>query len=142
MSSSAQQLHSPVDFVVIDSVLDTTNNPVPPATTTTTTYAQKQPDRFATFKANRKEVEKARSAGFISKKDRLKPKGKFEVGSKKEVKVSDGRTVDIFVGNKGQHAREFVLKGMFLGMVGRGWGAAVMACRLLRAYRIHLDSFS
>ena len=45
-------------------------------------------------------MEKARSDGFISKKDRLKPKGKFEVGSKKEVKVSDGRTADIFVGNK------------------------------------------
>ena len=39
MPSSAQQLLSPVDFVVIDLVLDTTNNPVPPATTTT--YAQK-----------------------------------------------------------------------------------------------------
>ena len=66
-------------------MLDTPNNPVPLATTTT--YAQKQLDRFATFRANRKEVEKARSDGFISKKDQLKPKGKFEVGSKKEVKV-------------------------------------------------------
>ena len=140
MSSSAQQLLSPIDFVVIDSVLDTTNNPTLPATTII--YTQKQPDRFATFKANKKEGEKTRSDGFLSKKDRLKLKGKFEVGSKMEVKVSDSRTADIFVGNKGQHAREFVLKGMFLGMVVRGWGAIVMACRLLRAYRIHLDSFS
>ena len=52
--------------------------------------------------------------------------------------MSNGRTADIFVGNKGQHTREFVLKGMLLGMVGRGWGSVVMACRLLRAYRIHL----
>ena len=58
-------------------------------------------------------MEKARSDGFISKNDRLKPKGKFKVGSQKEVKVFDGRTANIFVGNKGQHAREFVLKGMF-----------------------------
>ena len=73
---------------------------------------QNRSNRFASFESNRKEVDKTRSDGFISKKDRLKTKGKFDVGAKKEVKVSDNRTADIFVGNKGQPAGNFSLKGI------------------------------
>ena len=61
---------------------------------------QNQNNRFALFESNRKEVDKMRSDGFISKTDRLKTKGKFDIGAKEEVKVLDNRTVDVFVGNK------------------------------------------
>ena len=60
---------------------------------------QNQNNRFALFESNWKEVDKIRSDEFISK-NRLKAKGKFDIGAKKEVKVLDNWTVDIFVGNK------------------------------------------
>ena len=61
---------------------------------------QNQNNRFALFESNWKEVDKIRLDEFISKKDWLKTKGKFDIGAKKEVKVSDNWIVDIFVGNK------------------------------------------
>ena len=51
-----------------------------------------------------------RLGGLISKKNRLKTKGKFDIGAKKEVKVLDNQTVDIFVRSKGQPAGNFALK--------------------------------
>ena len=51
---------------------------------------------------------RAISDGYISKKGRLKGKGKFEVGSKKDVKVYVNRIANIFVRNKGQQAGKFV----------------------------------
>ena len=50
-----------------------------------------------------------RSGGLISKENRLKTKGKFDIRAKKEVKVSDTRTVNIFVRIKRQPARNFAL---------------------------------
>ena len=73
---------------------------------------ENQNNRFTSFESNRKEVDKTRSDGFISKKDRLKTKGKFDIGAQKEVKVSDNRTVDIVVGNKRQPAGNFALIGI------------------------------
>ena len=42
---------------------------------------QNQNNRFALFESNRREVDKMRSDGFISKKDQLKTKGEFGVGA-------------------------------------------------------------
>jgi hypothetical protein len=42
--------------------------------------------------------------------DKLKAKGKFEVGDKKDIKVSDNWTGDIFVGTKGQLVGKFALQ--------------------------------
>ena len=70
---------------------------------------QSQNNRFALSESNWKEVNKIRSGRLISK-NWLKTKGKFDIGAKKEVKVSDNQTVDIFVGTKGQPAGNFALK--------------------------------
>jgi hypothetical protein len=55
-------------------------------------------------------VDTTRADGFVIRKDKLKAKGKFEVGAKKDIKVSDDRTADIFVGTKGQQAGKFALQ--------------------------------
>ena len=57
-------------------------------------------------------------SGRLISKGQLKGKGKFGVGSKKDLELSDNRTADIVVGNKGQQAGEFVLKGMLLNRFG------------------------
>jgi len=107
---------SPVHYVVIDSENDLTEAPsaaIRPAPTSIAQISalQKEKNRFPNFDKNRKAVDTTRADGFVSQKDKLKAKGKFEVGAKKDIKVSDNRTVDIFIGIKGQQAGKFALQG-------------------------------
>jgi hypothetical protein len=107
---------SPVHYIVIDSENDFTeasSAAMRPAPTSTAQISalQKEKNRFSTFDRNRKAVDITRADGFVSQKDKLKAKGKFEVGAKKDIKVSDNRTADIFVGTKGQQAGKFALQG-------------------------------
>ena len=49
------------------------------------------------FLANGKEIEQTCAERVISDKDKIRPKGKFEIGNSCEPKVSDNRTADIWV---------------------------------------------
>jgi hypothetical protein len=75
------------------------------------TPIKKAEDRFASFQKNRTEIEQTRREGFQSKKDKTHPKGKFEVGARKETKVSDNRVVDIYVGSDGASASSYKVQG-------------------------------
>jgi hypothetical protein len=76
------------------------------------TPIKKAEDRFASFQKNRNEIEQTRREGFQSKKDKTHPKGKFEVGARKETKVSDNRVVDIYVGSDGASASSYKVQGV------------------------------
>jgi hypothetical protein len=71
-------------------------------------------DRFTFFQANRNNITKTKAEGFISKKEQLIPKGKFEVESRKEMKVSDNCIADIWVGYDGAGASVFKLQSIIL----------------------------
>lgn len=98
---------SPIQYIIIDPEINTSHTRTlvlrtSPSKPESSTLQSKQKNKFATFESNRKEIDKKRSDGFIGKKNRLKTKGKFEVGGKKEIKVSDNRTADTFVVDKGE----------------------------------------
>ncbi|KAF8537113.1 hypothetical protein BDD12DRAFT_888493 [Trichophaea hybrida] len=95
-------------------IIDSNTEHSPTRTGSALKYHQAQGseiDRFTSFQANRNNITKTRAEGFISKKEQLVPKGKFEVGSRKEMKVSDNRTADIWVGYDGAGASTFKLRG-------------------------------
>jgi hypothetical protein len=73
--------------------------------------SQTQCARCDPFQANRKEIEQTHAEGFISKKDKLRPKGKFEIENRCEPKVSDTHTADIWVGIDNTTANLFELCG-------------------------------
>jgi hypothetical protein len=107
---------SPVHYVVIDSETDFTEATsaamrAAPTSTAQISTLQKEKNRCSTFDKNRKAVDITRADGFVSRKNKLKAKGKFEVVAKNDINVSDNRTTDIFVGTKGQQAGKFALQG-------------------------------
>ncbi|KAF8533716.1 hypothetical protein BDD12DRAFT_809955 [Trichophaea hybrida] len=111
--STPSQTTPATRYIIINS--DTEHSPA--CTGSALKYHQAQGseiDRFTSFQANRNNITKTRAEGFISKKEQLVPKGKFEVGSRKEMKVSDNRTADIWVGYDGAGASTFKLRGITL----------------------------
>ena len=106
---------SPVHYVVTDSENDLTKEPfaaIHPAPTSIAQISvhQKEKNRFSTFDKKRKVVDTTGADGCVSRKNKFKAKGKLEVGAKKDIKVLDNRTADIFVGTKGQQAGKFALQ--------------------------------
>jgi len=74
-------------------------------------HSQTQGARWDPFQGDRKEIEQTRAEGFSSKKDKLRPKGKFEIGNRREPKVLDNCTADIWVGIDNTNANLFKLRG-------------------------------
>jgi hypothetical protein len=98
---------SPVHYVVSDSENDLTKGhsaAIRPAPTSIAHISahQKEKNRFSTLDMKRNVGDTTQADGCISRKNKLKAKGKLEVAVKKDINVLDNRTADIFVSTKGQ----------------------------------------
>jgi uncharacterized Zn finger protein (UPF0148 family) len=78
-------------------ILDSDTETIPNDTVPTNRQTRK-PFSSKAFLRNKTIVEDSRREGFVRKEEKKRPKGRYEVGAKKNIPVSDNRTVDIHVG--------------------------------------------
>ena len=107
-SSPSASTKGKIPVVVIDSDSETPNKPKARIS------RKKKPFSSRPFLENKPVVENSRKEGFVSKEDKKKPKGGYEVGTKKAIAVSDNRTVSIYIGPVGGLVSEYEFLGKSL----------------------------
>jgi hypothetical protein len=92
--------------LILDSDTDTIPNDTVP-----TNRQTRKPISSKAFLRNKTIVEDSRREGFVRKEEKKRPKGRYEVGAKKNIPVSDNRAVDIHVGPIRGMASEYEFLG-------------------------------